>query len=105
MATREELERAGEALTKAAARVIALAADGVDERPTREDLEHAEAYAATAAMMRRRAAKLRSKGEHEHSVYEAKRAAHFEARAAGEARRTAHAPRAPHSDRVPRTAQ
>lgn len=82
MATREGLERAGAALTEAAARVISLASDGVDPHPTREDLEHAEAYAATAAMMRRRAVRFRAQGDEEHAVYETERADHFDARAA-----------------------
>jgi len=33
-----------------ATRVIAIAADGVEAHPTREELEHAEAYAASAAV-------------------------------------------------------
>jgi hypothetical protein len=81
MARREELEHAGAALKEAAARMIALAAEGVDAHPTREELEHADAYAATAAMMGRRAAKFRAQGDEEHAAYETERANHFDARA------------------------
>jgi hypothetical protein len=82
MATREELERAGMALREAAARVIVIAVDGVEAHPTGEELEHAEAYAATAAMMRRRAAKFRARGDEDHAAYEIERADVFDARAA-----------------------
>ncbi len=82
MATRDELEKGRQALHEAAARLVALAEQGVDERPSQQDLEHARAYAETAAMMRRRAGRLAAQGDEEHAAYELGRAEHFEARAA-----------------------
>ena len=81
MATREALARARAALEQATTQLLELAAEGLDEHPTEEELEHANAYAATAAMMRRRAARLRADGNEEHAAYELERAEQFEARA------------------------
>ncbi len=81
MATRDELQRARAALEHAAARLCEVAAQGLDEHPTEEELAHADAYAATAAMMRRRAARLRAGGNEEHAAHELERAELFDARA------------------------